>query len=91
MQITDRNGLLTVMRDPNAMTSVSEDIDTRLSETQKEAARRVICTYAQGATLAEQIADAEELMKALGVHPSQDDEVDYAIGPVSMMMHTPHD
>jgi hypothetical protein len=68
------------MRDSRATTDQSEDIDTHLAEEQKVAARRVICGYAQGDTLAEQVVDAEELMMALGVHPSQVDEDDYVVG-----------
>ena len=70
------------MRDPQALTEMSEDIDTRPTEVQKEAVRRLICANAQGATLADQVADAEELMRALGVHHDQDGDVDYPTYPM---------
>ena len=59
------------MRDSKALTDLSEDIDTTLSEQQKAAARAVVCAHAVGDTLGEQIADATELMYALGVFPGQ--------------------
>jgi hypothetical protein len=66
-------------RDHQGLTNMSEDIDTRLSEEQKMAVRRLCCANAVGDTLAEQVADAEELMMAAGVHPRQidDDEDEY--------------
>jgi hypothetical protein len=60
-----------VVRDGRALTDMCEDEDTRLSEGQKTAARRIICANAAGDTLAELVADAEEIMLALGVHPHQ--------------------
>jgi hypothetical protein len=75
---------LELMRDPQALTEMSEDIDTRPSEEQKAAARRIIAANAVGATHAEQLADAEELMRMLGVHPSQDGDLDYPVYPVNM-------
>lgn len=66
-------------RDHQGLTNMSEDVDTRLSEEQKLAVRRLCCAHAVGDTLAEQVADAEALMWAMGVHPAQpdDDEDDY--------------
>jgi hypothetical protein len=45
-----------------------------VTEEQTIRARRVICGYAEG------VADAEELMIACGIHPSQTDE-GYLTGP----------
>ena len=75
---------LELMRDPQALTEMSEDIDTRPSEEQKAAARRIIAANAEGETHADRVADAEELMKMLGVHPSQDGDADYPIYPVNL-------
>jgi hypothetical protein len=51
------------------------DVDGQvITEETKAAARRIIAANAAGDTLAEQVADATELMMALGVHPSQKDE-----------------
>jgi len=61
---------------------MSEDVDTRLSDVQKAGARRVIAANAVGDTLAEQVADAEELMVMLGVHPSQRDDIEQAFLPL---------
>ena len=72
------------MRDPQALTEMAEDIDTRCTEAQKAAARRIIAANAEGSTHAEQLADAEELMRMLGVHPDQDGDSDYPTYPVSM-------
>lgn len=60
-----------VSRDYQGLTNMSEDIDTRLSEDQKAAARRLVCGNATDT------ADAEELMMLLGIHPAQVDEVSY--------------
>ena len=62
------------LKDGRALTAPAEDIDTRLPEDTKAAARHIIAANAQGPNLAAQIADAEALMMALGVHPSQRDE-----------------
>ena len=69
------------MRDPQALTEMSEDVDTRLTQEQRLAARNIICGNAIGKTLKAQVADAEDMMKMLGVHPSQDDDEDYPIAP----------
>lgn len=50
-----------------------EDCDP-IDEVTRLAARKVIASNAKGQTLAEQVADATELMRALGVHPDQADE-----------------
>lgn len=55
--------------DSKALTNMSEDVDTSLTEEQKIAAARLCAAYAQGTTLQEQVADAEALWLALGVHP----------------------
>ena len=62
------------MKDGRALTAPAEDIDTRLPDETKAAARYIIAANAEGPTLAAQIADAESLMWALGVHPKQKDE-----------------
>lgn len=54
-----------------AMHHQVEEVDP-LSEEARDAVRRLCCTNARGATLPEQLADAEDLMRHLGVHPSQD-------------------
>ena len=51
------------------------------SQEVKDKVRQVICGYAAGSDHATEVADAELLMKMLGVHPSQDDEVEYMTGP----------
>lgn len=75
---------LELMRDPQALTEMAEDIDTRPSEEQKAAARRIIAANAMGSTHGEQLADAEEIMRMLGVHPDQDGDSDYPTYPVNM-------
>jgi hypothetical protein len=62
------------LKDGRALTAPAEDIDTRLDELTKAAARRVIAANATGADLDEMITDATELMMMLGVHPAQHDE-----------------
>jgi hypothetical protein len=69
------------IRDGRAVADMTEDVDVRLSEEQKAAARRIVCANAQGEGLTEQAADAAELMRCLGVHPDQNDELDYLLGP----------
>jgi hypothetical protein len=56
--------------DYSARTDECEYFDP-LTEDQKARARLTVCRSAVGATLAEQVADAAELMFALGIHPSQ--------------------
>ena len=75
---------LELMRDPQALTEMSEDIDTRPSEEQKAAARRIIAANAMGDTHDDRVADAEDIMRMLGVHPSQDGDSDYPTYPISM-------
>jgi hypothetical protein len=58
-------------RDHQGLTNMSEDIDTTLSEEQKAAVRYLICGNAVD------VADAEELMMMVGVHPNQPDDDDY--------------
>lgn len=64
-------------RDSKALTlsryNQVEDCDP-IDEVTRLAARRVIASNATGETLEAQIADATELMRALGVHPDQADE-----------------
>jgi hypothetical protein len=62
------------LKDGKALTAPAEDINTRLPEETKAACRRIIAANAAGDTLAEQVADAEMLMLALGVHPRQPDD-----------------
>lgn len=62
------------MHDAHAMTDLTEDVDTHLTEQQKSAVRRLVAGLAQGDTLADQVADATELMHMLGVHPDDPDE-----------------
>lgn len=56
--------------DYSAMTDLVEHFDPP-SEVQRELARRTVAAFAKGDTLAEQAEDAAELMRALGIHPSQ--------------------
>ncbi len=51
-----------------------EDCDA-ISEEVKSAVRRIVCAYAEGVDHAARVADAEELMRALGVYPGTEDEV----------------
>jgi hypothetical protein len=61
-------------RDWKAIIDLSEDVDTRLSETQKMAACR---TVAQTAVHLDEGADAaREVMMMLGIHPSQEGDDD---------------
>ncbi len=62
--------------DSAGLTNMSEDIDTRLSEEQKDSVRRLCAANAVGDSLTDQIADATALMLALGVHPSQENDDD---------------
>lgn len=57
-----------------AMHHQVEEVDP-FSEETRDAVRRLCCANAKGETLAEQLADAEELMKHLGVHPAQQSDV----------------
>jgi len=82
MRINTGGGLRKVVRDGRALMDMSEDVDTRLSEVQKAGARRIVAANAQGATLAEQVADAEALMIMLGVHPTQRDDIEQAFLPL---------
>lgn len=62
-----------MVKDWQAKAGQMDDVpDVRITEDQKERVRRLICANAQGDDLGELIADAEELMSALGVHPLQD-------------------
>lgn len=63
-------------RDWQAQTDLMEDIDTRLQDDQKSAARKIVCGCAQGSTFTDQVADAQLLMNMLGIAPGQvvDDE-----------------
>jgi hypothetical protein len=72
------------MRDPKALTVAKyhqvEDVEPIPQET-KERVRRLICAHAQGEDLDEQVTDAEVLMMALGIHPTQDDDTWYVVKP----------
>ena len=48
---------------------MSEDVDTRLTDEQKSAVARLCCAWAQGSTRSEVVAEADEFMQMLGVHP----------------------
>jgi hypothetical protein len=54
-------------RDSKNLTDAVEYFDP-LSQDQKEKARMTVCHFAENTT------DATELMMALGIHPSQNDE-----------------
>lgn len=60
-------------RDSRAMTDLVEDFDP-LSDQQITAMQRVIAGNAKGRSKKAQVADAEQLMLMLGVHPSQAEE-----------------
>mgnify|MGYP003607435689 CR=1 FL=1 len=63
------------------MTDLVEHFDP-CDEGQRERARRTVCGFAKGDTVEEQAADAAELMRALGIHPSQPaDEAPEAVRP----------
>jgi DnaJ-domain-containing protein 1 len=64
------------------MVDMTGDVDINLSDEQKVAVRRACAANAQGNTLIDQVADAELLMMALGVHPAQDGEDTATLGPV---------
>jgi hypothetical protein len=83
MLINQGAGFVKVIRDSQAMTDMANDVSPHMSEAQKSAARRVIASFGQGDTLEDQVKDATELMMALGVHPTQDGELDYLFAPVS--------
>lgn len=70
-----RRGRNTLVKqiDYSAMTDLVEHFDPT-TEPQKAAARRIVCGFAQGDSLDEQVADARDLMLALGIHPSQTGE-----------------
>jgi len=63
-------------RDSRAMTDLVEDFDPLTAE-QIGAMQRVIAANAKGRSRKAQVADAEELMRMLGVHPSQAAEWTY--------------
>lgn len=48
-----------------------EDCDP-IDEATKQAARRLVAAHSVGENTAEQVADAIELMKALGIYPNQE-------------------
>jgi hypothetical protein len=60
-------------RDSRAMTDLVEDFNP-LTTDQITAMQRIICGNAKGRSLKAKVADADELMLMLGVHPSQADE-----------------
>lgn len=79
------------MRDSKALAEARqnqiEDCDPIPHET-RDAVRRLVCGNAVGDTLAEQIADAETIMLALGIHRSQDNDVVLQTG-VPMLPNAP--
>lgn len=74
-------------RDWKAIADLTEDVDTRLCDDQKSAARRIVCGFAQGGTLQEQAADALALMEALGIHPNQIDDDSFRDVPALRYLH----
>lgn len=60
-----------------------EDCDP-LTEDLKNATRRAICANAVGATVVEQVADAELLMHMLGVFPGEED-LEYTVAPATRL------
>lgn len=74
-------------RDWKAIIDLAEDVDTRLSEDQKSAARRIVAANAAGASLADQVADATELMMALGIAPGQVDDDSFRDIPALHAVH----
>jgi hypothetical protein len=65
------------VRDSHSYPDQCGDEDVGLSEEEKAKARRVICGHAQDT------ADAELLLMACGIHPSQTDG-GYVTGPPGM-------
>jgi hypothetical protein len=61
-------------RDWKAIIDLAEDVDTRLSDTQKIAALKTVCRTA--AHLNEDSAAALEVAMMLGIHPSQNGDDD---------------
>lgn len=94
MRVNYGHGLVKVVRDSKSLTEARyhqiEECDPVTEET-RDAVRRLICANAQGETDAEQRADAEELMAALGIHPSQDDDSTYATAPPELPNNTRRD
>jgi len=68
-------------RDSRAMTDTVENFDP-LTDGQITAMQRIIAGNAKGRSRKKQVADAEELMMMLGVHPSQAEEWKYINTPV---------
>jgi hypothetical protein len=60
-----------------------EDCDPIPDDT-KDKVRRVVCSYAEGDTVGDQVAAAEEMMMMLGVHPSQDNDEAYRVGVTNL-------
>lgn len=69
-------------RDSRAMTDLVENFDP-LTGNQITAMQRIIAGNAKGRSKKQQVADAEEMMMMLGVHPSQASEWKTATGPVN--------
>lgn len=64
------------MRDSrNQIAEVDDFVATPLPEDQRAKVRSLICAHAIGATRAERVADAHNLLGALGLLPSQEDEL----------------
>lgn len=69
-------------RDSRAMTDLVENFDP-LTGDQMNAMRLLIAGNAKGRSKKAKVEDAENLMKMLGVHPSQEDEWQYRVGPTT--------
>jgi len=64
------------MRDSrNQIAEVDDFVPTPLTDLQRASVRRLVCAYAVGDTHAERVADARDLMGALGLLPSQENEL----------------
>lgn len=67
-------------RDSRAMTDQVEDFDP-LTGDQMGAVRILIAANAKGRSKKAQVEDAVELMKMLGVYPSQENDWRYLVAP----------
>lgn len=81
-------------RDHRGLTDQSEDVDTTLSEDVKAAARRVVAANAvdykgnsrvTGRNHPQLVDDAEQIMLALGIHPSQEKSWVPSVGPSTVI------
>lgn len=62
---------------PRDSKNLTDQVDyfTPLTSEQCSKARKTVCAFAENAT------DAAELMRALGIHPDQDEEVSPVLNP----------